>query len=116
MTKTIIINASPRKNMNTAQLLKEAQKGAESVGAETEYIDLFDYTFTGCRSCLACKRRDGERNRCFWKDDLSPIIHRILAADAVIIGAPIYFISLRHHSELSGNGLFFLSSLMTAER
>lgn len=26
--KTIIINASPRKNWNTAQLLKEAQKGA----------------------------------------------------------------------------------------
>ncbi|MBO4302613.1 flavodoxin family protein [Methanosarcinaceae archaeon] len=89
--KTIIINASPRKNHNTAQLLKEAQKGAESVGAETEYIDLFDYTFTGCRSCLACKRRDGERNKCFWKDDLSPIVSRILEADAVIIGSPIYF-------------------------
>ena len=89
--KTIIINASPRKNMNTAQLLKEAQKGAEAAGAETEYIDLFDYTFTGCRSCLACKRKDSERNKCFWKDDLSPIVERILAADAVIIGSPIYF-------------------------
>ena len=89
--KTMIINASPRKNMNTAQLLKEAQKGAEIAGAETEYIDLFDYTFTGCRSCLACKRKDGERNKCFWKDDLSPIVERILAADAVIIGSPIYF-------------------------
>ena len=89
--KTIVINTSPRKNWNTAQLLKEAQKGAESVGAETEYIDLFDYTFTGCRSCLACKRKDGERNKCFWKDDLSPIVSRILEADAVIIGSPIYF-------------------------
>ena len=89
--KTIIINASPRKNMNTAKLLKEAQKGAASVGAETEYIDIFDYTFTGCRSCLACKRKDGERNKCFWKDDLTPIIDKILTADAVIIGSPIYF-------------------------
>ena len=89
--KTIIINASPRKNWNTAQLLKEAQKGAESIGAETEYIDLFDYTFTGCRSCFACKRKDGERNKCFWKDDLTPIVSRILDADAVIIGSPIYF-------------------------
>lgn len=89
--KTIIINASPRKNWNTAKLLKEAQKGAEAVGAETEYIDLFDYTFTGCRSCFACKRKDGERSKCFWKDDLSPIVSRILDADAVIIGSPIYF-------------------------
>ena len=50
--KTIIINASPRKNWNTAKLLKEAQKGAESVGAEVECVDLYDLDFKGCRSCL----------------------------------------------------------------
>ena len=89
--KTIILNASPRKNWNTAQMLKEAQKGAASVGAETEYIDLYDLNFTGCRSCLACKRKDVERNKCYWNDDLSPVIAKILEADAVIIGTPIYF-------------------------
>ncbi len=36
--KVIILNASPRKNWNTAQLLKSAQKGAESTGAECEYV------------------------------------------------------------------------------
>lgn len=50
--KTIILNASPRKNWNTAQLLKSAAKGAESAGAEVEYIDLYDLNFTGCRSCM----------------------------------------------------------------
>ena len=88
--KTIILNGSPRKNWNTAMMLKEAQKGAESVGVETEYIDLFDLSYTGCRSCLACKRKDAERCKCFWKDDLSPVIDRIFAADALIIGSPIY--------------------------
>ena len=88
--KTIILNGSPRKNWNTALMLKEAQKGAGSVGAETEYIDLFDLTYTGCRSCMACKRKGGERCRCFWQDDLSPVIDRIFAADALIIGSPIY--------------------------
>ena len=88
--KTIILNGSPRKNWNTALMLKEAQKGAESVGAETEYIDLFDLTYTGCRSCMACKRKGGERCHCFWKDDLSPVIDRIFDADALIIGSPIY--------------------------
>ncbi len=88
--KTIVINASPRKNQNTAQLLKEAQKGAESAGAETEYVDLYDLNFTGCRSCLACKRKNAERNKCYWKDDLSPLIGRILQSDAVIIGSPIF--------------------------
>ena len=89
--KTIIINASPRKNWNTAQLLKEAQKGAESVGSKTEYIDLYDMSFTGCRSCLACKLKNGKHSGCAWKDDLPPLIERILEADALIIGTPIYW-------------------------
>ncbi len=88
--KAIILNGSPRKNWNTAMMLKEVQKGAESVGAEVEYIDLFDLTYTGCRSCMACKRKDGERCKCFWKDDLSPVIDRIFAADALFVGSPIY--------------------------
>lgn len=89
--KTIVINASPRKNCNTAQLLKSAQKGAESAGSETEYIDLYDLKFTGCRSCLACKRKGAERCKCYWKDDLSPLIDRITQAQSLIIGSPIYF-------------------------
>ena len=36
--KTIIINASPRKNWNTAQLLKSAQKGAEEEGDPGEAV------------------------------------------------------------------------------
>ncbi len=88
--KTIILNGSPRKNWNTALMLKEAQKGAASVGAETEYIDLFDLTYTGCRSCMACKRKGAVRCKCFWKDDLSPVIDRIFAADALFVGSPIY--------------------------
>ncbi len=88
--KTIILNGSPRKNWNTAMLLKEAEKGAREAGSEIEYIDLYDLQFTGCRSCMACKRKDGERCKCFWKDDLSPVIDRIFQADSLIIGSPIY--------------------------
>ncbi len=90
--KTIIVNGSPRKNWNTALLLKEAKKGAESVGAEVEYIDLYDLKFTGCRSCLACKRAGIENPcRCFWKDELTPVLDRIWEADRLIVGSPIYF-------------------------
>ena len=88
--KTILLNGSPRKNWNTAMMLKEAQRGAAQAGAQTEYIDLFDLTYTGCRSCLACKRKGAQRCRCVWKDDLSPVIDRIFAADALIVGSPIY--------------------------
>ena len=89
--KTVVINASPRRKWNTAQIMKEAAKGAESVGAEVEYIDLYDLDLHGCMSCLICKKVDQERCKCYWKDELSPLIERILDADALLIGSPIYF-------------------------
>ncbi len=92
MKKVIVLNGSPRKNFNTAQLLKEAQKGAESVGAEVEYINLVDMNFKGCMSCFACKRKGADLGGlCAWRDELQPVLQRILNADAVIIGSPIYY-------------------------
>ena len=65
--------------------------GAKSTGAEVRYIDLYDLNFTGCRSCMLCKRKDSERCRCYWKDELSPIIEQVYEADTLLIGTPIYF-------------------------
>ena len=90
--KTIILNGSPRKDWNTALLLKSAQKGAEAAGAETEYIDLFDLRYTGCRSCLACKRKGvPEPCRCYFQDELTPVLERVWHSDHLILGSPIYF-------------------------
>lgn len=89
--KTIIINASPRKKWNTAEVLDAARKGAESVGSEVEYVNLYDLVFKGCRSCLICKRKDKTKGKCYWRDDLTPLIEKIFDSDALIIGSPIYF-------------------------
>lgn len=89
--KTIIINASPRKKWNTSEVLDAARKGAESVGSEVEYVNLYDLVFKGCRSCLICKRKDKTKGKCYWKDDLTPLIEKIFDSDALIIGSPIYF-------------------------
>ena len=58
--KVMAINGSPRKEWNTATLLGKALEGAESKGAESELIHLYDYTFKGCISCFACKTGDGK--------------------------------------------------------
>ena len=89
--KAIAINGSPRKGWNTDLILQEALKGAADTGAEVEMIHLYDLNFTGCRSCFACKRKGAEPAKCFWKDDLSPVLDKILSADAVFFGTPIYF-------------------------
>lgn len=89
--KTIVINASPRKKWNTAEVMEAAQKGAESAGAETEFINLSDLVFKGCRSCLVCKQKDKTKGKCYWNDDLTEVIEKIFEADCLLIGSPIYF-------------------------
>ena len=88
--KAIAINGSPRKGWNTDMLLQQALKGAEDAGAETELIQLSELTFSGCRSCFACKKAEAETGRCMWKDDLLPVFEKILSADVVFMGSPIY--------------------------
>ncbi len=49
--KVFAFNGSPRKEWNTATLLKKALKGAEPPGAETELVHLYDLKYKGCISC-----------------------------------------------------------------
>jgi multimeric flavodoxin WrbA len=92
--KAIAINGSPRKGWNTEKLLKEALRGAESVGAETKLVQLYDLKYTGCKSCFGCKRKEMESCHCILKDDITPVLEEIFEADAVFLGSPIYFGSL----------------------
>lgn len=89
--KAIAVNGSPRKGWNTDLLLQSALKGAADTGADVEMIHLSDLTFTGCKSCFACKLKSAESCKCFLKDDLSPVLDKILSADVVFFGTPIYF-------------------------
>jgi hypothetical protein len=74
MTKALFINGSPRKNGNTAQLLKRAMDGAREAGAEVELVNLYDRSlnYKGCMSCFACKLKGVKKGVCSFKDDLQP--------------------------------------------
>ena len=61
--KLIAINGSPRKNKNTATLIKHALDGATSAGAETELIHLYDLNFKGCISCCLLYTSPSPRDR-----------------------------------------------------
>ncbi|HEX9060341.1 MAG TPA: flavodoxin family protein [Clostridia bacterium] len=90
--KVIAVNGSPRKDWNTAILLKNALEGAASQGAETEIIHLYDLSFKGCISCFSCKLKGGKScGKCVLNDDLKPLLSKIEESDAVILGSPIYF-------------------------
>ncbi|MCD7937832.1 MAG: flavodoxin family protein [Tannerellaceae bacterium] len=86
------INGSPRKHGNTATLLEKALEGAEVAGAKTKLIHLYKYTYQGCISCFACKKKGKEKyvGRCAMKDELTHVLHTVMEADAVILGSPVY--------------------------
>jgi len=86
------INGSPRKNWNTWQMVESALKGAADAGADTKMYHLHDLDFKGCSSCFGCLLLGGpSHGRCAMRDDLTQVLDDILAADAVILGSPVYF-------------------------
>lgn len=90
--KVLAVNGSPRKNHNTATLLRKGLEGAKSVGAEVELVHLADYRYSGCVSCFACKRKGVKpTGRCAVNDELSPVLEKALRSDSLFLGSPIYF-------------------------
>ena len=88
----MFFNASPRKGWNTARMLEEAQAGAEEAGALTEFVNLYDIKFPGCKSCFACKLKNAKtQGVCALRDDLRPVLERARQADVLVLGSPIYF-------------------------
>ena len=85
------INGSPRKECNTATVLKKSMEGASSEGADTELINLYDYNFKGCTSCFSCKLKNGPSygHVDIWMK-LSPILKNVENIDALFLGSPIY--------------------------
>jgi multimeric flavodoxin WrbA len=103
----IAVNGSPRKDWNTATMLKSALEGAESVGAQTKLVHLYDLTFKGCTSCFSCKRKGSTTaGLCAMRDELREVLKEILAADALILGSPVYF------GDVTGEMRSFLERLM----
>ena len=90
-TKRIVaVNGSPRAGWNTASLVAEAARGAQSVGAEVERFDLYRLEkYTGCISCFGCKRAPNE-GVCVCRDGLKPVLDAIRGADGLILGTPNY--------------------------
>lgn len=105
--KVLLINGGPRKNWSTFKMLEKAADGAKDAGAEIEFINLYDISYKGCISCLACKMKNSKTEGvCAVRDDLRPILEKAHDADAIIIGSPIYF------SDTTGLSRAFMERLM----
>jgi multimeric flavodoxin WrbA len=83
-------NCSPRKGGNTEILIKEVFKVLEAEGIKTELVQVGGKKVNGCVACMKCrKKKDGY---CHKDNDLiNDCIDKMLKADGIIIGSPVYF-------------------------
>ena len=88
--KTLGISTSPRTNGNSDLLLREALAGAESAGAQIEYIRLSDLNIGPCIECNACYTT----GTCQVQDDYQQLLKKILDVDRLIFASPVFFMTV----------------------
>jgi multimeric flavodoxin WrbA len=85
--KILGVSCSPRKDGNTVAMLTEALKAAEGEGAEVELFSVAGKNIQPCDGCWGCTKT----GKCHIKDDVAILQDKMIAADGIIFGTPIYF-------------------------
>lgn len=89
--RILAISGSPRgKQSNTRRLIELVLDGAKSVGAETELADLSELHICYCTACNSCH----VTGQCVIDDDMGPLRDKMLGADGLVLGSPLYFDSV----------------------
>lgn len=90
----IAICGSPRKG-NTEWMLRKLLDNLEQDGAQVELILLRKQNIKRCLGCLTCEAGGKERQGvCAISDDMQELYPKMLAADVIILGTPVYFYML----------------------
>ena len=86
--KVLIINASPRKKGNIAQMVAEMTSEADARGAEVEVIEVQRLHVKPCVACMQCRAK----GFCALpEDDAQRVLQLIKDCEAIVIAAPCYW-------------------------
>ncbi len=85
--KILGLSCSPRKSGNTDILITEAVKGVTAEGVETEFFSVAGKDIKPCDGCGACRKT----GVCNVKDDMQSLYEKLVEADGIIYGTPVYF-------------------------
>ncbi len=88
--KVLIISASPRRGGNSDHLCGEFMRGAQDAGHDVEKIFFRDMTINYCTGCGACNTT----HKCVQKDDMAAVLDKMVAADVLVFGTPVYFYTM----------------------
>jgi multimeric flavodoxin WrbA len=96
MVRISAIYGSPRRDGNTAALLKQAVAGARDQGATVEEIILRDYTISPCLEIYQCIK-SGE---CAIRDDFPALLDILESSDGIMLASPIFFYTVSAHTKI----------------
>ena len=88
MEDILALHLSPRKNGNSAIMMKEFLRGARDAGAGATEFYIADLNIKSCRGCSACEKT-GE---CVIKDDdMRELIPYLAKAPMIVVATPLFF-------------------------
>ena len=88
--KAVAFCGSPRKGGNTEVMLGRCAKGLEAAGIETDLVLLAGKTIEPCTACAKCKEKK-DLKCSIRRDDFHGCFEKMLAADIILVGSPVYF-------------------------
>lgn len=87
--KVLLINASPRKNGNTAVALSQMIEVFKKEGIETELLNIGTKPVRGCVACLSCR----ETGKCVFNDAVNEVAPKFAECDGLVLATPVYYAS-----------------------
>ena len=91
--KVVAFNGSPRKEGNTASLIKHVLEELEKEGIETEIVQVGGKSIHGCTACTKCFENK-DRKCVIDKDIVNDCIEKMFEADGIILASSTYFADL----------------------
>ena len=86
--KVLLINGSPHKNGCTDTALREVAGALQAEGIDAEIFWIGNQLIRGCIDCRSC----WGKGRCVFDDDsVNQCIQKIIQADGLVVGSPVYF-------------------------
>lgn len=85
--KVLMINGSPHKNGAVGAALEEMEKVFYKNGADCEILQVGGLSVRGCNACNRCC----ETGRCVFEDIVNEAAEKFAGADALVVGAPVYY-------------------------
>jgi len=106
--KILIISGSPKNDGNTSALVEWFCEGAKTKNADIEIVNISSLknASRGCTSCRLCQKL--KEYECVIKDDISPVLKKMIDADAIIMATPLYFFSASAQIKLVFDRMFSL--------